>query len=68
MLSVWVETMLTTVSIVAEDEDHTRVTVTWEPDGKVSREELEAFINLRSGMTMGWTGSFDKLEALLGGE
>ncbi|MCE9618505.1 MAG: SRPBCC domain-containing protein [Planctomycetes bacterium] len=61
----WPETMLTTVQLAAEGADRTRVTVTWEPHGKVTREELEAFVNARAGMTQGWTGSFDKLEARL---
>ena len=34
----------------------------------VSDEELEAFINERAGMTMGWTGSFDRLDDLLAKE
>lgn len=67
MVPTWPETMLTTVRFIQEDEDHCRVVVTWEPQGKVSKEELDAFINLRTGMTMGWTGSFDKLERLLEG-
>jgi uncharacterized protein YndB with AHSA1/START domain len=61
----WPATMLTTVKLAAEDADRTRVTVTWEPHGPTTREELEAFISARAGMTQGWTGSFDKLEELL---
>ena len=45
--------------------DRTRVTVTWEPYGATTREELETFIKARAGMTQGWTGSFDKLEEYL---
>jgi hypothetical protein len=33
--------------------------------GNVTQEELAAFVNARAGMTQGWTGSFDKLEAYL---
>jgi uncharacterized protein YndB with AHSA1/START domain len=62
---VWPETMLTTVTLTEEAPDRTRVTVTGEPHGKMTREELAAFIEERAGMTQGWTGSFDKLEALL---
>ncbi len=58
----WPETMLTAVQFTQEGPERTRVTVTWEPHGKVTREELEAFIKARGGMTQGWTGSFDKLE------
>lgn len=62
----WPEAMLTTVTITQEDSEHTRVTVTWEPYGKFTPAELDTFIKAKAGMTMGWTGSFDKLEAILG--
>lgn len=65
MAPTWPETMLTTVTLTAEGVEQTRVTVTWEPMGAVTREELETFINARAGMNQGWTGSFDKLEAHL---
>jgi uncharacterized protein YndB with AHSA1/START domain len=61
----WPATMLTTVQLTAEGPERTRVTVTWEPHGATTREELETFIKGRAGMTLGWTGSFDKLEAIL---
>lgn len=66
MLPTWPETMLTTVRFLQEDEDHCRVMITWEPEGEVSREELDAFVNMRGSMTMGWQGSLDKLEEKLG--
>ncbi len=62
MAPVWPETMLTRVDFAAEGDAHTRVTITWEPTGNVTDTELQAFIAARGGMTMGWTGSFDKLE------
>lgn len=62
---IWPETMLTKVELTPEGPDQTRVTVTWEPYGAVTSEELEAFIKMRGSMTIGWTGSFDKLDALL---
>lgn len=65
MAPVWPETMLTTVTLTEEGPDQTRVNVVWEPQGNVTREELDAFIQAKAGMTLGWTGSFDKLEALL---
>jgi uncharacterized protein YndB with AHSA1/START domain len=65
MVPTWPETMLTTVKLTEEGPDRTRVTVTWEPHGAVTREELETFVNAKAGMTQGWTGSFDKLEAYL---
>jgi uncharacterized protein YndB with AHSA1/START domain len=61
----WPETMLTTVTLTAEGPDKTRVTVTWEPHGATTPGELDTFIKSRAGMTQGWTGSFDKLEAYL---
>jgi uncharacterized protein YndB with AHSA1/START domain len=65
MSPTWPETMLTTVKFTAEGPDQTRVTVTWEPYGPVTREEIETFIKARGGMTQGWTGTFDKLEEYL---
>jgi len=65
MAPTWPETMLTTVQLTEEGPDRTRVTVTWEPHGKTTREELETFIKAKAGMSGGWTGSFDKLEAAL---
>lgn len=65
MAPTWPETMLTTVTLTEEDSEHTRVTIEWEPVGNVTREELETFLTGRSGMTQGWTGSFDKLEEYL---
>lgn len=61
----WPETMLTTVELVAEAPDRTRVQLRWEPAAGASANEVAEFIRQRGSMTMGWTGSFDKLEALL---
>ena len=63
----WPETMLTTVRFAEEGPERTRVTVTWEPFGATTAEERETFLKMRGGMTQGWTGSFDKLEEVLGG-
>ena len=63
----WPETMLTTVLLTEEGPHETRVTLTWEPHGKVTREEIDAFVKARAGMTQGWTGSMDKLEEYLAG-
>lgn len=62
---VWPETMMTVVTLSEEGPDQTRVTVQWEPGAKTAPAELEAFIQMRASMTQGWTGSFDKLEAIL---
>jgi uncharacterized protein YndB with AHSA1/START domain len=61
----WPETMKTVVELTPEGPSETRVTVTWEPHGTFTREELAVFLAGRTGMTGGWTGSFDKLEAAL---
>ena len=65
MAPTWPETMLTTVTLAEEGPDRTRVTVTWEAHGNVTPEELETFVKAKGGMTQGWTGSFDKLDAYL---
>ena len=63
----WPEKMLTTVLLTPEGPTQTRVTVRWEAFGSATAEEMAAFVAEKGGMTMGWTGSFDKLEALLPG-
>jgi len=65
--STWPETMLTEIQLTAEGPDHTRVTLTWTPPGTVNATELATFVGARTGMTQGWTGSFDKLETYLVG-
>jgi uncharacterized protein YndB with AHSA1/START domain len=65
MAPTWPETMRTTVDLNAEGPNRTRVTLTWEVAGPATAEELATFIGARSGMSQGWTGSFDKLEAVL---
>jgi uncharacterized protein YndB with AHSA1/START domain len=61
----WPETMLTTVTFAAEGTKRTRVTVKWEVHGKATPTEIETFVKEKPGMTVGWTGSFDKLEGYL---
>jgi uncharacterized protein YndB with AHSA1/START domain len=61
----WPATMLTTIQLTPEGPEQTRVTVTWEPYGATTPEELEVFVKMRDSMTMGWTGSFDKLDEYL---
>lgn len=65
MAPTWPETMLTVVNLTEEGPDQTRVTITWEVEGKYTAEEMQTFIQGRAGMNMGWSGSLDKLEALL---
>ena len=61
----WPMAMLTTVELAAEGPDRTRVTVRWEPQD-ATEADIAEFVRQRGSMTGGWTGSFDKLEALLG--
>ncbi len=60
----WPRTMLTTVELVSEAPDRTRVRLRWEPQ-EASADDIAEFVKQRGGMTMGWTGSFDKLVALI---
>ncbi len=62
---IWPPTLLMTVLLSEEAPDRTRITVACEPHGQASPAEQEAFVQERPGMTTGWTGSFDALEALL---
>lgn len=62
--SHWPLAMHSTVLLAAEGPDCTRVTVCWEPRDATEADMAE-FIRQRGGMTMGWSGSFDKLEAML---
>ena len=61
----WPETMRTTVLFAKEGDDQTRITVIWSVEGHATPEERTTFHGAKSGMTQGWTGSFDKLEAVL---
>jgi len=65
MSPTWPETMLTTVDLTEEGPDKTRVTITWEVLGSATEAERETFTKAKPGMTLGWTGSFDKLETYL---
>ena len=65
MAPTWPETMLTIVTLTAEGPEQTRVTVRWAPYGEATQAEVDTFVAARAGMTQGWTGSFDKLEAYL---
>lgn len=62
---VWPERMRTTIGLTAESPDRTLVTVKWEIDRAATPEEAAEFSKEKGGMTKGWMGSFEKLEALL---
>ncbi|MCC7252033.1 SRPBCC family protein [Hyphomicrobium sp.] len=60
----WPRTMVTTVELVSEAPDRTRVSLRSEPRD-ASTPDIAEFIKQRGNMTKGWTGSFDKLEAFV---
>jgi uncharacterized protein YndB with AHSA1/START domain len=64
LATVWPESMLVTVTFAEEETRKTRVTVNMLPYGEVKPEEALAFHKEKPGMTLGWTGSFDKLEEI----
>lgn len=55
------------VLFTEESGGYTRVRVVCEPQGAFTAEQLAAFVAERGGMTTGWGGSFDALEAELAG-
>lgn len=61
----WPDTMRTTVKFSAEGPDETRITLNWEVDGPATDVERKTFNDAKPGMTVGWTGSFDKLDDLV---
>ncbi len=61
----WPATLRTTVLLTEEAPDRTRVSVTSEPCDDATVAERAAFVHERTGMTRGWTGSFDALDTLL---
>ncbi|MCA9052559.1 MAG: SRPBCC domain-containing protein [Planctomycetaceae bacterium] len=64
-LPVFPSTLLNTIVIARDSDGGTRVTLTSRPYGEATPEERQVFRDIRGGMTQGWTGSFDALEALL---
>lgn len=62
MAPTWPETMLTKITFITEEPNVTLVTISWEIHGDATKIEKETFHNAKSGMTDGWTGSFDKFE------
>ena len=63
--SNWPLEMNTRIDLAPEDAHTSRLTLRWTPE-QSTPEDILQFVNERAGMSMGWTGSFDKLEALLG--
>jgi len=63
MSPTWPLEMLTTV-ILKDKGGKTELTLTWVPINS-SAEEIATFENGMAGMTGGWTGTFDQLDAYL---
>jgi uncharacterized protein YndB with AHSA1/START domain len=63
--SAWPESMTNRVELTTEGPAQTRVTIRTSVNRTATPAELAAFVAERGGMTKGWTGSFDKLEAVL---
>jgi len=64
-LTTYPDMFLTTVTLVEEGENETRVTVQWEVFGEATEAERQAFRDMKPVMTVGWSESFDKIESLL---
>ncbi len=63
--AAWPETMCAFVEFAVEEPQRTRVTVRWEPADGATPADIAEFAQQRRSMTGGWTGSFEKLEALI---
>ncbi len=61
----WPEYNLVTVNFFSEGPAHSRVVVRFAVEGDVTADEMAAFTAERTGMMMGWSGSFDALDELL---
>jgi uncharacterized protein YndB with AHSA1/START domain len=61
----WPDQMVTTVTLAEEGTNETRVTVVSEVYGAATELEKQTFCDSRPGMTIGWNGSFDKMDELV---
>ncbi len=64
-LSTFPGSLLTTVLLTEEAPIQTRVTVRWDVHGDATEAERKTFHDIKLQMTLGWTSSFDKLDALI---
>jgi uncharacterized protein YndB with AHSA1/START domain len=62
--ATWPLELLTTVTFEARPGNKTNVTLRWSPINATA-EEQSTFDAAQSGMTRGWTGSFERLDAYL---
>ncbi len=67
MAPTWPLTLLTTVTFAVAPDAGTTLTLTWDPLD-ASPIEAATFETAKLGMTGGWSGSFDLLEAYLAGD
>lgn len=58
----WPDRMLTTVMFYEEGPEETRICLKWEVCGDATEEERKTFHDAKGGMTIGWTGSFRKID------
>jgi uncharacterized protein YndB with AHSA1/START domain len=60
----WPLELITTVTFQAQPGNKTKVTLRWSPINATA-EEQATFEAAQSGMTQGWTGSFERLDVYL---
>jgi len=60
----WPLEMLTTVTFEEQSADKTRLTIRWSPLDATA-EERQTFDAAHDGMTQGWGGTFERLDAYL---
>jgi uncharacterized protein YndB with AHSA1/START domain len=65
MAPTWPLHMVSTMTFEDAGEGKTKVTIEWVPYDAASAEELLTFEAGRAGMTQGWTGTFEQLDAYL---
>jgi uncharacterized protein YndB with AHSA1/START domain len=64
--ATWPLELMTTVTFEETPGDKTKLTLRWSPIN-ATEEERKTFGAAHDGMTSGWTGSFDQLDAYLAG-
>lgn len=65
MAPTFPETMKTTIRFYEEEPKQTRIEIQWEVFGNATKEEHDTFFAAKPGMSIGWTGSLDKLDEYL---
>ena len=65
MAPTWPATMRITVTLREESAGRTHVTLSTDVAGDATADEVATFVAGHGSMTMGWTGSFAQLDAVL---